>query len=259
MYIVKPRSNPASDATSDQPAGEETKNGPPPFGKGSRSAGRVTKGERTRRRILAATRTVLAEKGYLATRIEDIAKAAGVAKGTLYLYFKDKKALIMEVWKDFLEEGAAEMRAHRRRDDPFLDLYGPNAAYTRIVFENAALLRACVQFMFIHPEAFKAWSESTREWLERVESALDRRLGRGATDETARILSTYAMSWMVDGVLLSVLTLDHPRFREAVQSPEQVAEILSVLWHRAIYGADPDPDQLDAARALLDFRLPSDR
>jgi len=230
----------------------------PPFGKGSRSAGRVTKGERTKRRIMAATRKVLEEKGYLDTRIEDIAQTAGVAKGTLYLYFKDKKALIMEVWKEFLEEGAREMRSQRRRDDPFLDVYGPNVAYARIVFENAGLLRACVQFMFVHPEAFKAWSESTREWLTRVEGAMDRRLGRGRTDETARILTTYAMSWMIDGILWSVLTLDHPRFREAVQSPEQVAETLSVLWHRAVYGKDPDPELLESAKPLLAFHLPSD-
>jgi AcrR family transcriptional regulator len=218
----------------------------------------VSKGERTKRRIMAGTRKVLAKKGYLGTRIEDIAQAAGVAKGTLYLYFKDKKTLIMEVWKEFLEEGAEEMRLQRRRDDPFLDILGPNVAYARIVFENAGLLRACVQFMFVHPEAFRAWSESTREWLSRVEGAMDRRLGRGRTDETTRVLATYAMSWMLDGILLSVLTLDHPRFRDAVKTPEQVAETLSVLWHRAVYGKDPDPERLDSAKPLLDFHLSPD-
>jgi AcrR family transcriptional regulator len=37
--------------------------------------------------------TVFAEHGYEAARLEDMAARAGVAKGTLYLYFKDKEAL----------------------------------------------------------------------------------------------------------------------------------------------------------------------
>jgi len=28
-----------------------------------------------------------------------------------------------------------------------------------------------------------------------------------------------------------------------------------VLWHRAVYGSDPDPEELDEARALLEFHL----
>ena len=43
--------------------------------------------------ILDAALTVFAERGYEAARLEDVAAKAGVAKGTLYLYFKDKEAL----------------------------------------------------------------------------------------------------------------------------------------------------------------------
>jgi AcrR family transcriptional regulator len=48
----------------------------------------------TRRQvILDAALTVFAEHGYEAARLDDMAARAGVAKGTLYLYFKDKEAL----------------------------------------------------------------------------------------------------------------------------------------------------------------------
>jgi AcrR family transcriptional regulator len=46
-----------------------------------------------REAILDAALTVFAEHGFEAARLEDMAKRAGVAKGTLYLYFKDKEAL----------------------------------------------------------------------------------------------------------------------------------------------------------------------
>jgi AcrR family transcriptional regulator len=43
--------------------------------------------------ILRAALEVFSEHGFAATRLEDVAHRAGVAKGTLYLYFPDKEAL----------------------------------------------------------------------------------------------------------------------------------------------------------------------
>jgi len=230
----------------------------PLFGKGSRSKGRLSKGERTKRRLLVVTRKVLAEKGYQATRIEDITKAADVSVGTFYLYFKNKEAITMAVLAEVLEEGERAMLESRTVDDPFLEILEPTVCYARIVFEQAGLFRAFVQFSHIHPEASQFWSELTSGWLERVESVLDRRLGSGRTDPSTRRIVTYAMSWMVDGVLLSFLTRDHPRLHEVVQSPQELAETLSVLWYRAVYGADPDPGQLESGKKVLEFYLSND-
>jgi AcrR family transcriptional regulator len=43
--------------------------------------------------ILAAALDVFAENGFAAARLDDVAQKAGVAKGTLYLYFPDKESL----------------------------------------------------------------------------------------------------------------------------------------------------------------------
>ena len=61
--------------------------------------GRARKAEPAARRdaILDAALTVFAERGFEAARLDDVAAQAGVAKGTLYLYFKDKEALFEEV------------------------------------------------------------------------------------------------------------------------------------------------------------------
>jgi AcrR family transcriptional regulator len=50
-----------------------------------------------RQAILDAALTVFAARGYEAARLDDVAAQAGVAKGTLYLYFKDKQALFEEL------------------------------------------------------------------------------------------------------------------------------------------------------------------
>ena len=43
--------------------------------------------------ILKAAFAVVTEKGYFETKVDDVAHRAGVAKGTVYLYFKDKPAI----------------------------------------------------------------------------------------------------------------------------------------------------------------------
>ncbi len=62
----------------------------------------VDTGARLDRRaaILAAARTVLAEKGFEATKISEIVARAGVAQGTFYLYFPSKISLILALAED---------------------------------------------------------------------------------------------------------------------------------------------------------------
>lgn len=47
--------------------------------------------------ILAAAVQEFVEKGYSATRLDDVARRAGVTKGTMYLYFENKEALFKEM------------------------------------------------------------------------------------------------------------------------------------------------------------------
>jgi len=47
--------------------------------------------------ILDAALQLFTEKGFSATRMMDVAKAAGISKGTLYLYFSNKEAIFKEV------------------------------------------------------------------------------------------------------------------------------------------------------------------
>src|SRR5690348_526648 len=56
----------------------------------------VPKAER-RQQILAAARGLFAKRGYHLTTIDDIVAQAGVARGTFYLYFEDKRAIFNDL------------------------------------------------------------------------------------------------------------------------------------------------------------------
>jgi AcrR family transcriptional regulator len=50
--------------------------------------------------LLAAALDLFVERGFAATRLEDVAKRAGVSKGTLYLYFTNKEELFKAVVRE---------------------------------------------------------------------------------------------------------------------------------------------------------------
>jgi AcrR family transcriptional regulator len=61
--------------------------------------------------ILAAALASFVERGYAATRLEDVARRAGVTKGTLYLYFPNKAELFKAVVREALVPTLARVGA----------------------------------------------------------------------------------------------------------------------------------------------------
>ena len=57
----------------------------------------LTKGEKTKELILKSSEKLFGKKGYSNTHISEIAKASKVGIGTIYLYFKTKKDILLEV------------------------------------------------------------------------------------------------------------------------------------------------------------------
>lgn len=63
-----------------------------------------------RKQILDAAMGVFAQKGYFQARISDIARRAGVADGTIYLYFKNKEDIVVSLFADVLQRHLARAR-----------------------------------------------------------------------------------------------------------------------------------------------------
>src|SRR4051812_7678749 len=57
--------------------------------------------------LLDAALALFVEKGFAATRSEEVARAAGVSKGTLYLYFPSKEELLKAVIQHYIANEVA--------------------------------------------------------------------------------------------------------------------------------------------------------
>ena len=73
--------------------------------------------------ILSAALNSFSIKGFSATKLDDVAKQAGVSKGTLYLYFENKEALLIAVVNEFvLPQIAKAEKEAKQNDGPIKDL-----------------------------------------------------------------------------------------------------------------------------------------
>jgi TetR/AcrR family fatty acid metabolism transcriptional regulator len=61
--------------------------------------------------ILRAAIDVFAERGFFNAQVADVARAAGVAAGTVYLYFKGKDDLLVSIFERSMREGLTKGRA----------------------------------------------------------------------------------------------------------------------------------------------------
>ena len=127
--------------------------------------GRVRRGQETREarrtQIKQTALRVFSERGYHETSVSDLVDAAGVARGTFYLYFDSKDAIFLELLDD--------LTAHLRSNVTGIDL-SPSAApmfeqlhaivvrilrtvvenrpLTRIIFREAVVVGLNIVFIF---------------------------------------------------------------------------------------------------------------
>src|ERR1019366_2412447 len=82
--------------------------------------------------ILEAARSVFARKGFNAATVDDIAEAAGLAKGTVYIYFPSKRDVYLATLRQGLEALQEEVR---RSMDAEPDVAGKVRAFIRTRLE----------------------------------------------------------------------------------------------------------------------------
>ncbi len=94
-----------------------------------------------RERILAAAERIFAQRGFFHARVSEIAREAGVADGTIYLYFKSKDELLISLFESRMERVVVSLGAAIESAGPsardrliaFLD------TYVHLVVDNPAL------------------------------------------------------------------------------------------------------------------------
>lgn len=179
--------------------------------------------------LLEAALDCFAERGFAATRLEDVAARAGVTKGTAYLYFKNKEELFKAVVGGYIVPVIEELEAAAREPGSAADLLRKVA---RLFVERAYHSRFSALPKLVIAEATN-FPELARFYLEEV-------VGRGR-----RMLTGLLHRGIESGEFREV-DVEHAAYC-------MIAPLLfSTLWKHSLGPYDSRP--LDA-RALVDCHL----
>ena len=130
--------------------------------------------------ILAAALEEFAERGFAAARLDDVARRANVAKGTIYLYFRDKQALFQELLRQMLTPIIGGIEALGAADLP-VEIFVERLVdmFVREVYETRR--KDVIRLMIAEGRRFPKLAEFYyREVLSRIIAAVRALLGRAA-------------------------------------------------------------------------------
>ena len=164
-----------------------------------------------RERILDAAEQVFAKRGFFTARVSEIAKAAGVADGTIYLYFKSKDDLLISLFESRMERVTEEMRvAMAQHDTASAKLMAFVRAHLNMVQTNPAVAEVLTVELRQSSKFMKEYSNPQfAEFLKLLATVVADGQASGELDSTipppmaARmifgIIDELALAWLLGG------------------------------------------------------------
>ena len=134
-----------------------------------------------REAVLSAALDEFSLRGFEAARLDDVARRAGVAKGTIYLYFRDKESLFQELIRTMLTPLVGTIEALGAADIPLNTLADQIAdLFVREVYETRR--KDVIRLMIAEGRRFPKLAEFYyREVLSRIIAAVRALLLRAAS------------------------------------------------------------------------------
>jgi AcrR family transcriptional regulator len=137
-----------------------------------------------REKIMQSAMENFAKHGFDRTRMEDIATAAGLAKGTLYLYFKNKEDLFYAICDHNLEELRNQLsRLFNRRENIILDAERFYDEYQKGSLGGDTIWFEMIALSTRSPKLKKILAENQRKVYQVVKEFLKKQIDRGFLTE----------------------------------------------------------------------------
>lgn len=181
-----------------------------------------------REHILEAAVQVFAEKGFHRAKVKDVAKAAGIADGTVYNYFASKDELLLGILKGLNESGE---RPKAFAEGSSLDFKAFFTVYLRhrleLLFENADVFQAVLPEVIADATLRKRYLEAVvTPTTQLAETYFRAQIEAGEIRAVDVPLMTRAVSGMVLGLLVQLMLGDETLRERWAELPEVLADLM---------------------------------
>ena len=144
------------------------------------------KGRRTRAKLIDAAEAVFGELGYDRASIVAITRRAGVAQGTFYVYFEDKKAIFVELVYVLSHRIRSEIAVAVLSIDDRLDMeWVGYRAFFDVAFRDRNLYKILRQSEFVDEDLYRSYYEKLVDgYIEGITQAMENGQMRPLDPET---------------------------------------------------------------------------
>jgi TetR/AcrR family transcriptional regulator len=181
--------------------------------------------------IIHAADEVFRKSGVADATMDDIARAAEVSKGTLYLYFENKDHLFLAVANQSLEQLLQLVAAESTQGTGFERTERLLNTYARFAASNAARFRSVIGWMFSaysvpeESEGLIRYRELVGQLFERLADSIEAGRQDGTIDTDVRPAQLVFQLWAGTFGLLTANAADMGRFSKSL--PSQVSRLLT--------------------------------
>ena len=221
----------------------------------SNSTKPVEKKDKTRTKLKIAASSLLNFTPYQELHIHEICKKADVGAGTFYRYFKGKKELTEEILEELIQHFFRLMSAAGKENqkNSMFDLFTQaNLSFFRFADANHGLFRCLLHANAEEYQLGNIFENSTSSWAVRVTQAIlknhitatENAKVNSQLNEACTLTIVHCLASMLDD-LAARLTFRNDQtlktlFEENDLNDVKSAKFLAVLWHRIIFGCDPE-------------------
>ncbi len=224
------------------------------------------KGQRTRERLKIACARLLERSGFHNLRAGDVSAEAGLAEGSFYLYFKDKRDITGIVLGEFrdLFFGLQLGPADRGTGSAFESIRMSNRVWIAYARANSGLLRCLYQFADEDKLFGAEMQQQNMRWHLKVMRSNQRRAGPGAGNglgDQETLLLVYLLGGMMDDLARRLIVYPDPELIGVVDgmgaTDETLADVASLIWLRILQpGVEPPGSLADSAGAIAALLFP---
>lgn len=191
----------------------------------------MSKGERTRERIIRQTGPLFNERGYAGAALSDILEATGLRKGGIYNHFASKDELALAAFDHTFELASRYVvRALEGKEVPVERLSALLEAYRTLLEEPALrggcpILNTAVESDDTHPALRERARAAMDSWRALFRNTIERGIARGTVravdaDEVASVM----ISTIEGAVMMSKLYSDRVHLERAINHLQRYVE-----------------------------------
>ena len=172
--------------------------------------------------------------------IREVCEGMDISRAAFYQYFNNKTEAIAEILDGFCDFIYRHSVGVGRGRSDFERIYEVTRFYIEIYSENKGLFAAQYKLAEEDSAYSNGWTALQEKWRDRLARYILRATRAKAESYDHALPLSYMLTSMANDFLYRLIFENDAKIRWLRKHPSNVAAMISVVWYRAIFGRDPE-------------------